>query len=48
MTIAALGSQSRMRRLIRHEGGQFMVIIRLLGLVPIRLMHHLIGSIARY
>ena len=42
------GSTSRMRPAIRHDGEDFIVIIRLLALLPLRLLRHPIGSIARY
>jgi hypothetical protein len=37
-----------MRPLVRHDGEQFIVIMRLLGLLPIRLLRHPVGSIAQY
>jgi len=39
---------SRMRPVIRHDGHAFMVIVRLLGIVPARLLRHPVGSIAQY
>jgi toxin CcdB len=48
LTGAVAGAPSRMRPLIRHDGGEFVVLMRLLGLVPIRLLRHPVGSIASY
>jgi hypothetical protein len=39
---------SRMRPVIRHEGDMFMVMMRLLGIMPVRLLRHPVGSIARH
>jgi toxin CcdB len=39
---------SRMRPLIHHDGDQFIVIMRLLGLLPVRLLRRPVGSIAQY
>jgi hypothetical protein len=39
---------SRMRPLIRHDTEVFMVIIRLLAIVPVRLLRHPVGSIAQH
>ncbi len=39
---------SRMRPMVRHDGREFIVIIRLLGLIPTRLLRHPVGSIAAY
>ncbi len=48
LTNAMPGPPSRMRPLIRHDGGDFIVLMRLLGLVPLRLLRHPVGSIASY
>jgi toxin CcdB len=48
LTGAVAGSRSRMRPLIHHNGSDFVVLVRLLGLVPIRLLRHSVGSIAAY
>jgi len=48
LTGAIAGPRSRMRPLIRHDGHDFVVLMRLLGLVPIRLLRHPVGSIASY
>ena len=37
---------SRMRPRIRHDGEEYEVVVRLLGLVPTRLLRHPVGSIA--
>jgi toxin CcdB len=39
---------SRIRPLIQHDGDRFIVIMRLLGLLPVRLLRHPVGSIAQY
>jgi hypothetical protein len=38
---------SRMRPLILHDGVEFVVIMRLLGILPARLLRHPVGCIAR-
>ena len=45
---AITGRPSRMRPLIRHDGDPFIVMMRLLGIVPTRLLRHPVGSIAQY
>jgi toxin CcdB len=42
------GGPSRMRPLIQHDGEAFIVIMRLLGIVPYRLLRHPVGSVAPY
>jgi toxin CcdB len=48
LTFASAEPPSRMRPLVSHEGENFVVVMRLLGLVPSRLLRHPVGSIARY
>jgi len=42
------GRPSRMRPVIRHDGDAFIVMMRLLGMVPTRLLRQPVGSIADY
>ena len=37
-----------MRPVIRHDGDAFIVMMRLLGMVPTRLLRQPVGSIADY
>jgi hypothetical protein len=46
--LAVAGPPSRVRPRIRHDGNDFIVLMRLLGLVPIRLLRQPLGSIASY
>jgi len=39
---------SRMRPRVRHNGSEFVVIVRLLGVVRIRMLRHPVGSVAQY
>ena len=39
---------SRLRPLIHHDGKEFIVLMRLLGVLPVRLLRHPVGSIAQY
>jgi len=39
---------SRMRPRIQHEGDDYQVLVRLLGLVPTRLLRHPVGSVAAW
>lgn len=39
---------SRLRPLIRHDGQDFIVLMRLLGTLPVRVLRHSVGSIAEY
>jgi hypothetical protein len=41
------GPSSRMRPQVWHNGGEYVVIVRLLGIVPIRILRHQVGSIAQ-
>lgn len=48
LTFASAGPPSRMRPLVAHDGENFIVVMRLLGLISRRLLRHPIGSIAHY
>ena len=48
LTYSSAGPGSRLRPVVMHDGEHFMVIMRLLGLVPARLLRHPVGSIAPY
>jgi hypothetical protein len=39
---------SRLRPLIRHDGKDFIVLMRLLGILPVRVLRHPVGSIASH
>ncbi len=39
---------SRLRPLIQHDGKDFIVLMRLLGILPVRVLRHPVGSIAQY
>jgi hypothetical protein len=39
---------SRMRPLVLHDKTEFIVIMRLLGVLPMRFLRHPVGSIAQY
>lgn len=45
---AAGGPSSRLRPLVQHDGQDFIVLMRLLGILPVRLLRHPVGSIAQY
>src|ERR1700753_2990 len=48
LTYASGQTPSRMRPLVSHGGEDFMVVMRLLGVVPARFLRHPVGSIAAY
>lgn len=48
LTLALASQTSRMRPLVHHDGENFIVVMRLLGLVSNRLLRKRVGSIAQY
>ncbi|HEY4045057.1 MAG TPA: CcdB family protein [Rhodopila sp.] len=48
LTYASVEPSSRMRPQVSHGGEKFIVVMRLLGLVPARFLRHPIGSIAQH
>jgi toxin CcdB len=48
LTYASTEPASRMRPPVSHNGENFIVVMRLLGLVPRRLLRNSVGSIAPY
>jgi hypothetical protein len=48
LTLASASPPSRMRPLVDHDGEKFIVVMRMLGLVPNRVLRHKVGSITQY
>lgn len=48
LTTAIGGRPSRMQPIVRHDGTEFAIVMRILQMMPGRLLRHPVGSIAHY